>query len=224
MPAAFQSGNIMLFLFSDFRYLCIWHITFLCFGFEVDSFKFLITFFPGSFNNLLAMQPVKYSLNAQFSYFFIAPFVVKSKGCDKCVMLVGTMTHSMFSWSSFELTKYVACSLNDSHKSQNFCETLKPNFFFSSLMYQHMIAWIKFNVSFSLLGCFSLYVKIKPVGNLTAGNDLFVFPLHMSCIGTNSQLLDSPSVICYYISSFQCKVLRIFLCRSNIFCRNKLRR
>ena len=111
MPAAFQSGNIMLFLFSDFRYLCIWHITFLCFGFEVDSFKFLITFFPGSFNNLLAMQSVRYSLNAQFSYFFIAPFVVKSKGCDKCVMFVGTMTHSMFSWSSFELTKYVACSL-----------------------------------------------------------------------------------------------------------------
>ena len=173
----------------------------------------MITFFPGSFNNFLAMQSVKYSLNAQFSYFFIAPFVVKSKGYDKCVMFGGTMTYSMLSWCSFELTKYVVCSLNDSHKIQNFCETLRPNFFFTSLMYQHMMAWIRFNVSFSLLECFSLYVKTKPVGNLTAANVLFVFPLHISCIGTNSQLIDSASVIVIPLSSlvlFRTKCFEFF--------------
>ena len=72
---------------------------------------------------------MKYSLNAQFSIYFIAPFVVKPKGCNKCVMFFDTMTRSIFSSSSFALTKSVSCVLNASHKSKHFCETLGPNFF-----------------------------------------------------------------------------------------------
>ena len=53
---------------------------------------------------------------------------------------------------------------------------------------------MKFSVSFSLLQCFSLYVNTKPAGYLTDGNDLFVFPLYMSCIGSISPPKDSPSV------------------------------
>ena len=34
MPPAIQPDNIMLFLFSDFRYSYIWHIAFSCFGFN----------------------------------------------------------------------------------------------------------------------------------------------------------------------------------------------
>ena len=53
---------------------------------------------------------------------------------------------------------------------------------------------MKFSVSCSLLQCFPLYTKAKPAGNLTDGNDLFVFPLYMNCIGSISPLKDSPSV------------------------------
>ena len=37
-------------------------------------------------------------------------------------------------------------------------------------------------------------VKTKPTGNLTAGNDLVVFFLYVSCIGNTSPLIDSASV------------------------------
>ena len=53
---------------------------------------------------------------------------------------------------------------------------------------------VAMGVSCSLVPSLSLYVKPKPAGNLTDGNDLFVFPLYMSCIGIISPLKDTPSV------------------------------
>ena len=132
--AAFQPDNIMLLPFSDFRHSYISRTTFLCFSFHVDSFKstslVVVISFPGCFNNSLEIQSVQNLLNAQFFTCFIASFLGKCTGCNKCVMFFGTMTRSMFSSSSIALTKAVGCALNVSHKrSQDFCQTPSPNFF-----------------------------------------------------------------------------------------------
>lgn len=46
---------------------------------------------------------------------------------------------------------------------------------------------------------FLLEVQTELAGNSTAGKDLFVFPLYISCIGSTSSLLDSASVTVVHV-------------------------
>lgn len=112
-----------------------------------------------------------------------------------------TTTRSMFSSSRIQLCFDKICSLcfKCIPQKQNICETGGLNFFFHFFDVWTYDELDQIQCFLFIAPVFLLEVQTELAGNSTAGKDLFVFLLYISCIGSTSSLLDSASVTVVHV-------------------------
>ena len=117
--------------------------------------------FVRSFLSASITEELKYSLKALFPIFFKLAFVVRSTGCNRCVMLFGTITDSIPCFDRTSNTLILDWVLKVPHIGS--ISWLFGGIFshWHFLIYGTRACSIRQTVSFSLHQCFSLYGKTK---------------------------------------------------------------
>ena len=93
-------------------------MTMTCRSFKVESHEstfIAVTSRVGSSFSVSTIEVLKYLLKALFSIFFELVFVVRSNGCNRCVMLFRTITYSIPCFDKTPDTLVIGCALKVSH-------------------------------------------------------------------------------------------------------------
>ena len=167
MPAALQPALITSQPFSDCRNSYTFLITLACSGFKVESRRsssIVVTSRFGSRSISFVIAFVKYSLKYFFCIFFTDAFVVKSRGWNRWLIFLGTMTRTILKRSSSLVTLSVDWALNASQSMTAFWSFCNPSSSLTWQKYGSTTLSNRFIVSSSLFQCFGLKLKQNPLG------------------------------------------------------------